>query len=267
MKPLLVLTLLSLCAGDISSFAQDTTFFNSNWRDTTASAASYYRTRIRQGSVWQVTDHYLNGKPQMSGAFSDDSCHIRQGPFTWYDSSGLPFHESEYLDNKINGKDTRYYKGGKLELTGSYVNGKKHGAFTGYYPSGKISGKAQFLDDKQVSGNFYREDGSAETAITDFIRESEYQGGAEAWMTFLNKNLRYPQSAYRHKIEGIITVEFMVTEEGEVTDVEAIKTVYPALDAEAVRVISKSSGKWLPAVYGGRLVKSYKKQPVIFKLQ
>ena len=34
---------------------------------------------------------------------------------------------------------------------------------------------------------------------------------------------------------------------------------------EAIRVI-KNSGKWTPAVQNGRTVKSYKQQPVTFKL-
>lgn len=35
----------------------------------------------------------------------------------------------------------------------------------------------------------------------------------------------------------------------------------------AMRVIRKSSGQWYPAIYGGRYVKSYKKQSILFGSQ
>lgn len=267
MKSLLILTFLSLAAGDISAIAQDTTYLNKAWRDTSSSYASYYRTRIRQGAVWQVTDHYLNGKPQMIGTFSDDSCHIRQGLSTWYDTTGLPFHETEYVGNIENGKDNRYYKGGRLEITGNYKSGKRDGDFIGYYPGGNISGKAKFVDGKQVSGNFYNEDGSINPHITDFIKDSEYRGGEQKWLAFLNKHFRYSESSIRNGAEGTVVVQFIISEEGKIANAVVIKSVDPDIDAEAVRLIYKSSGKWTPAIYGGRLAKSYKKQSILVSLQ
>ncbi|PWT70614.1 MAG: hypothetical protein C5B59_19590 [Bacteroidetes bacterium] len=267
MKPLLSLAFLSL--GNLSAVAQtqDTIYYNEARRDTTAAHASYYRTRIRQGTGWQVTDHYLNGKPQMTGGFSDDSCHIRQGIYTWYDSTGRPTRESAYADNKENGKDTRYYSGGQVEMSGNFKNGKEDGDFIAYYPNGKISGKAKFVNGKQVRGDFFNEDGSVNTHIADFIKDSEFPGGPQEWMAFLSRNLRYPKSAVRNEIEGEVVVQFIVTEEGKLTGITVIKSVDPELDAEAVRVISRSSGKWPPAIYGGRLVKSYKRQPINFRLR
>jgi len=50
-----------------------------------------------------------------------------------------------------------------------------------------------------------------------------------------------------------------------VSDVEAISGPNE-LRAEAVRVIKKS-GKWTAAVQNGRQVKSYKKQPITFRLE
>jgi protein TonB len=50
-----------------------------------------------------------------------------------------------------------------------------------------------------------------------------------------------------------------------VSDVEAIQGPNE-LRGEAIRVIKKS-GKWEPAVQNGRKVKSYKKQPITFRLE
>ena len=95
--------------------------------------------------------------------------------------------------------------------------------------------------------------------------ESEYPGGASAWQRYLNKNLRYPQDAIDNEIQGTVVVQFIVDKGGNVSDVEAISGPKELRD-EAVRVIKKS-GSWTPAVQNGRQVKSYKKQPIVFRLE
>jgi protein TonB len=95
--------------------------------------------------------------------------------------------------------------------------------------------------------------------------ESTYPGGAAAWQRYLNRNLRYPQDAIDNEIQGAVVVQFIVDKEGTVSEVEAISGPNELRD-EAVRVIKKS-GKWTPAVQNGRQVKSYKKQPIVFRLE
>jgi len=95
--------------------------------------------------------------------------------------------------------------------------------------------------------------------------ESEFPGGSAAWMRYLNKNFRYPQDAIDNEIQGTVVVQFIVDKEGNVSDVEAVSGPSELRD-EAVRVIKKS-GKWTPAIQNGRQVKSYKKQPIVFRLE
>jgi protein TonB len=97
--------------------------------------------------------------------------------------------------------------------------------------------------------------------------ESLYPGGAGAWMRYLNKTFRYPQEAQDNEIQGTVVVQFIVDREGNVSDVEAVSGPSTGgLREEAIRVIKKS-GKWEPAVQNGRKVKSYKKQPITFRLE
>jgi protein TonB len=95
--------------------------------------------------------------------------------------------------------------------------------------------------------------------------ESEYPGGAAAWQRYLIKTLRYPQEAQDNEIQGTVVVQFIVDKAGMVSDVEAISGP-KELREEAARVIKKS-GQWTPAVQNGRQVKSYKKQPIQFRLE
>ncbi len=96
--------------------------------------------------------------------------------------------------------------------------------------------------------------------------EAMYPGGTPAWQRFLNKNLsnNYPQEAIDNVIQGTVVIQFIVDTVGYVSNVEAISGPDELKDA-AVRVIQKS-GKWDPAIQNHRKVKSYKRQPIVFKL-
>ena len=96
--------------------------------------------------------------------------------------------------------------------------------------------------------------------------ESSYPGGMPAWQRYLNKNLRFPEEAVNNEIQGTVVVQFIVDKEGNVSDVQAIGGPdNGGLRDEAVRVIKKS-GKWTPAIQNGRQVRSYKKQPITFRI-
>jgi protein TonB len=94
--------------------------------------------------------------------------------------------------------------------------------------------------------------------------EAEYPGGPAAWQRFLNRNLRYPQEAIDNEISGSVVVQFVVDEEGNVSNIEAVSGA-EAMCAEVMRVIRKS-GKWTPAMQGGHYIKSLKKQPFMICL-
>jgi protein TonB len=120
-------------------------------------------------------------------------------------------------------------------------------------------------DDKGVVEAPKRDETDYDQTFTKVEIESAYPGGAAAWQRYLIKTLRYPQEAQDNEIQGAVVVQFIVDRSGTVSDVEAISG--PAeLRQEAVRVIQKS-GKWTPAVQNGRQVKSYKKQPIVFRLE
>lgn len=94
--------------------------------------------------------------------------------------------------------------------------------------------------------------------------ESEFPGGLASWKRFLIKTLNYPEDAIEEEVSGTVVVQFIVDQEGNVSEVEAISG-HDLLKAEAIRVIKKS-GKWTAAIQNGRKVKSYKKQPLTFRL-
>jgi TonB family protein len=265
MKPLLPLTLFFTLAGEITSHAQDTNYYNLHWKETTVDSASFYRVKVKSSAGWQVIDYYMSGKIEMTGGYADDFFELRQGEFIWNDSSGAVDHRCTYASGKENGPETYYYPDGQIKITGNNNNGDMDGEWTGYYPSGQISGKANYKKARQISGTFYHEDGSVNTGVTVFLRSSEFLGGVSSWLRFLNKTLRYPQLAVDHQIEGVVLIGFFVSKEGKLSDLQVYQSVDKLLDDEAMRVI-RLTPDWQPAIAGGIAYDSYKIQPIVFRL-
>ncbi len=95
---------------------------------------------------------------------------------------------------------------------------------------------------------------------------AEFPGGMKGLMTFLSQNIRYPESAMRHEIQGRVIIKFIITKDGTVENPEVVKGVDRDLDAEAVRVV-KMLPKWTPAKVNNVAVDSYFTLPVAFKIQ
>jgi len=94
--------------------------------------------------------------------------------------------------------------------------------------------------------------------------ESEFPGGIQAWIKFLNSHLVYPKEAIRKKIEGRVMLQFIVDKDGTITNVLALSGD-PLLQQAALDALAQSP-KWTPAKQDGKPVKSYKKQPITFHL-
>lgn len=92
-----------------------------------------------------------------------------------------------------------------------------------------------------------------------------FPGGNAALRKYLQNNLRYPEAAIDQNIQGTVLVEFVVNEDGSVTDVTPLKELGGGCTQEAVRVI-KSMPKWNPGKNNGKAVKVYYKVPVTFRL-
>jgi periplasmic protein TonB len=90
-------------------------------------------------------------------------------------------------------------------------------------------------------------------------------GGMADFMAFLGKNIRYPKSGIRNDIQGKVYVQFIVDEQGNLTDLKVIKGINEDFDSESLRVLSKAPA-WKPGRQGGRPVKVRMVLPIIYKL-
>jgi TonB family protein len=108
---------------------------------------------------------------------------------------------------------------------------------------------------------------NAPASAPDTTLEARYPGGSDAWMAFLEKNFKYPLSAYSKNAQGTVVVQFKVEKTGELRDIKVVTDPVPGsgLAEEAIRIF-KLSGKWEPAMKNGHAVASYKREPLVFRI-
>jgi protein TonB len=92
----------------------------------------------------------------------------------------------------------------------------------------------------------------------------EPASGYNGFYELLRKSLRYPKKAQLQEIEGKVFIQFIVGENGELTDLHVIKGIGAGCDEEAVRVLKLS--KWKPGKQRGKPVKVKMVLPIHFKL-
>jgi TonB family protein len=82
---------------------------------------------------------------------------------------------------------------------------------------------------------------------------------------WVDQHLKYPDKASKEKVEGTVTIRFIITKSGKLEDFTVIKSIHPLLDAETLRVLSLMPD-WKPAKQGGEPKDVYYYEEVEFKL-
>lgn len=239
---IILLLLISLLVNGV--FAQDTTYFDSNWKKIEATkSAEYYRVLFRNQSdsnkVQELT-YYISGQLQSEKNFCN------------------------YNDDILDGKDLWYFENGQLRGERNYIEGKIDGVFKTYWEDGVVKRHDIFKNDSLVEGICYDSKGK-KVSYFDYFIPASFPNGRREMMKFLAKEMRYPQDAIMNNVEGKVYIRFIVQKNGSISDVEVNRGVDEELDAEALRTVRKMP-KWIPGSIDGEIVRMYFDLPVNFKL-
>ncbi|MCR4737634.1 MAG: energy transducer TonB [Bacteroidales bacterium] len=71
-----------------------------------------------------------------------------------------------------------------------------------------------------------------------FLEKPQYPGGQKALRDFVNAHLQYPEDAMQQRIEGVVTVAYMVSDDGEIVNPTIVKGLCPSCNAEAIRIVN-----------------------------
>jgi protein TonB len=244
MKIILPLFLLAISFSVKAQDDEPVYVFDANWKPSNVKHAHYLLHRYQiNDTCWQWDFYNFMGPLIKSEQYRDENGKELNGVSRYFNMNG------------INDSVTTFHKG------------KRNG------DSWTLSDDSMKLKSKYI----YRNDSLIEVVDLDKLKkdsansgkegiESEYPGGISAWYRYLSKNLRYPDRAVSAEKQGSVIVGFVIDIYGNVIDPYIARSVEYSLDKEALRII-KGSGGWLAASQNGVNVKSYKRQPINFRLE
>lgn len=103
----------------------------------------------------------------------------------------------------------------------------------------------------------------------------DYPGGPSALFAFINNTMVYPAQAVKDSIQGRVIVQFIVEEDGSITNPVVVKSsglnrnqayssIFNQMDAEAIRIVS-AMPKWNPGKIEGKPCRVKYSLPINFR--
>lgn len=92
----------------------------------------------------------------------------------------------------------------------------------------------------------------------------QFPGGEEALKNYIKESLQYPRIAQENGVQGQVIVRFIVKKDGNIEDIQVLRSLYPACDKEAIHLV-ESMPKWTPGMQNGKAVDVYQVIPVKFR--
>lgn len=92
-----------------------------------------------------------------------------------------------------------------------------------------------------------------------------FPGGEPGLMQYLARSIKYPVLAQESGTQGRVIVSYIISPEGKITSPQIVRGVDPALDKEALRVVS-AMPDWNPGKQRGKAVAVKYVLPITFRL-
>jgi len=106
-----------------------------------------------------------------------------------------------------------------------------------------------------------------DTLVFVVVEESpEFQGGDQARIEYLIKNINYPKKARKAGIQGTVYITFIIEKDGKVSNVRILRGIGGGCDEESLRVV-KNMPKWKPGRQRGKNVRVQYNMPLKFTLK
>jgi TonB family protein len=82
--------------------------------------------------------------------------------------------------------------------------------------------------------------------------------------TFISKNIKYPETAYKQSLSGKVTLQYVVELHGNVSNIKVLAPVGGGCTQEAIRLLEMIH--WMPGIENGKAVRTIMKMDIDFKL-
>jgi len=125
----------------------------------------------------------------------------KQGTWMTFNSFGEKISETDWVNDRKEGMDKKYYKENKIKEEQEYLGGIKEGTYNKYFFSGQVAIEGQYVNGrKDGKWNKYFEDGSIR-------QEGAYKNGKKdgVWKFYNRKGVVTSQSTYKEDLDSQAT--------------------------------------------------------------
>jgi TonB family protein len=96
-------------------------------------------------------------------------------------------------------------------------------------------------------------------------KQPQFPGGLESFGKFLAANIRYPKEDRENNVSGRVIAQFIVEEDGTLTNIQSLRSPSETMAKEAVRVLLLSP-KWIPGIQDNAKVRTTYTVPISFNI-
>jgi TonB family protein len=243
-------------------------------------------------SLYPVMGFYLNGKRKLITASRTKSLNlVLEGPRMSFYPDGRRESIITYKNGAISGNITQYYPNGKLYALKQFDENKNQSLYTECRDSTgnilTVNGNGKWLLFNETFTTLLKEgrikNGNLDGEwlnIIDTAKYARYDKTGERILNaaelqnlntnenagrFLAGNIRYPSTDREKKIEGKVTVQFVIEKDGALTHLKTINSPSKTLSNEVLRSIQLSS-PWSPIYVKEQTVRALYTLSINFKL-
>ena len=204
---------------------------------------------------------------------SPENENIKNGSYTYKDSTGKLILSGSYWMNQKDGLWTSYDSNDKVQYRGNYYHGTPVNEWE-YFNSGKLIMKYNFSQNELVAigimdstVNAYTLQVNGKDTIKTFTdHQATYIGGDYFLLDYIHANVTYPLYAQKNKIGGTVYIGVTIDSTGKAIDQRVLREIGGGCDQEAMRTVRLISSNWIPAVSNGKYITSMITIPVSFRL-
>lgn len=168
---------------------------------------------------------------------------------------------SSLSKNILEGISEELYENGNVMSQKSFNNGKEHGKYLRFWENQILKREDNYLDGKFVDGKCFDENGK-EVEYYPFSVNASYPQGIAKFYDYISKSIFKSLI----KSNGRMLVSFTIDTTGAVTDIKIIKDLNDKnLNSNVIGVL-RTSPKWIPAIYDGKLVSMVFTLPINFEI-
>ena len=184
------------------------------------------------GGHFTVRDYYIGGAYQMIGDYQSIDPEIEDGDFLFFHTNGQISHK------------------------GCYQNGELIGDWAIYNRAGELIDKINY--------DFDINETNKPSHDKDIDEMAEFVG--KDFRKYLASEIVYPPRAYKYYLQGKVYVQFLINEDGSISNALVVRTLDKDLDKEALRII-RNMPNWKPARKDGEPVPMAYTCPVVFTIK